>query len=464
MWLTVENTYTYATRLTEDERLWLHHFLTFEDARRGKDDEPERMYNFTKNRFPTGMLPIVEKGAKQEGYEVERIDKRVCPAVLDMDADLDWLTVRKIERNGEEIAYQHEAVMCAVYAGRGIIRSPTGSGKGEKVVGIAKSVPIKWLFLVHRSNLRDDICERFNARGDGSEAWRAEKNGWRLAERFTVATFQTLYRNLDRPEVKAMLKEVQGIIVDECHALPAKSHLKVAMACPNAYYRIGLSGTPLDRGDNKSLTAVAALGPICFNVTYRELSAAGYVPDPQVTFVGCHQTTNRRTWNAVYDELIVHSRTRNKLLVKLAKRARKPAVLFVERIAHGKALEEDLQMAGLQAQFVYGKTKGRRNVASGVETGDLDVLITNGVFQEGLDIAAFRSVILGQGYQAKIMMLQRIGRGMRLEKDASGRILPDSRTFEVWDINDTGQPWMARHSNNRKKAYLKVGYSVTMED
>lgn len=462
MKLRVQNLHTEVMEISQEEKSWLHHFLTFRDQTY-EGETIERLYNLSSGKFPTGMMAVVKKGAAARKYSVEVEDARHCPGTFDHSEDLEWLKKRKVKRGDKEVPYQYDSICKALKVTRGIIRSPTGSGKGEIAVGIAKSTPIKWLFLVHRSNLRDDICERYNARGDGTTAHRAELNGWKLAPRFTVATFQTLYRHLDKPEVRKMLAEVEGIIVDECHAIAAQSHLKVSNACPNAYYRIGLSGTPLDREDNKSLTAVAALGPICAHVTYRELSKAGYVADPQIHFEPVHQVeVSGSTWNSVYSQAIVRSAKRNAKVVEAVKRVRHPCMLFVERVEHGDILKKLLTRAGFNTAFISGVTKDREGVAKGVKTGDVDVLISNKVLQEGLDISEFRSVVLAQGMKAKIMVLQRIGRGMRLEIDpTTGKVMEGSRTFDVVDFYDTGHTWIAKHSEGRKQAYLSVGYTVT---
>src|SRR5690606_31746402 len=115
-----------------------------------------------------------------------RIDTRKRPTEKPWEelleaTDLDWLKNRKFSDGS---AYQFEAVKSAVRSARGIIRSSVGSGKGWYAVGIAKTVPVKWLFLVHRQHLLEDIMKRWDERGDGSAPKRiGSEYGCELAER-----------------------------------------------------------------------------------------------------------------------------------------------------------------------------------------------------------------------------------------------------------------------------------------
>jgi superfamily II DNA or RNA helicase len=76
------------------------------------------------------------------------------------------------------------------------------------------------------------------------------------------------------------------------------------------------------------------------------------------------------------------------------------------------------------------------------------------IFQEGIDIPALRSVIIGTGGKSTIASLQRIGRGMRM---AEGK-----HEFEVWDVLDQGQKWLKAHALGRFQAYGREGHEVVV--
>jgi len=459
VWLDVENSYTSVRRATDAERLWLHRFLTHD---RGGDLGEERLYDPRASRFPTGLLAMVERGARDTRIEVEVYDRRERPAVFDAGADLGWLRTRLARIGGEERPYQYDAVRAAAEAGRGIIRAATGSGKGEISCGLAKAIPTRWLYLVHRSNLIDDIAQRWTRRGDGTPPLLV-RGGPRMpyGERLTLATFAGMAKTLESypARTREYLAGFGGIIVDECHVLPAATHAAVAGACTGAYYRIGLSGTPLDRADGRSLAALAMLGPVVYSISYRVLVASGLVAEPSVVMVEHRQRpVDTDSWAAMYDALVVDAEERNRLVVQMTLAATRPAMVFTERVAHARKLARMLREEGLRVEVVTGATADRSAVARRLAAREIDVIVTNRVFQEGLDVPEIRAVVLAQGMKAKIMLLQRIGRGMRLEQ-RDGQIVDSSRAFEVWDVYDAGNS-LAGHSKARLDAYRGQGFRV----
>lgn len=256
MWLEVRNLHTKVVRADEDEIAWLSTYLSFEDARAkyrtrgGPTDGRFRMFNVLSNTFPSGLLPLVRKGAVQEGVTVELADKRTRPCEPDPAADLAWLR-----------DYQQDAMRAIFEKGRGIIWMATGGGKGELPASLGRALPCRWLFLVHRSTLVEQTALRFEQR-TGEPAGRIYEGRW-LEERVTFATFQTIAAALKKEDERAslLLQSVGGLVCDEAHVVAADMFYRIAMATPNAYWRIGLSATPLARGDKRSALVIAALGP-----------------------------------------------------------------------------------------------------------------------------------------------------------------------------------------------------------
>jgi superfamily II DNA or RNA helicase len=253
---------------------------------------------------------------------------------------------------------------------------------------------------------------------------------------------------------------VEGVVALNCHTLPADTFWSVAMATANAAYRIGLSGTPLARGDRRSVQAIAALGPVIFRLRADALVAQGILAKPRIRMAILPQESGKPTWQGVYGELVVRSKARNAVLVEMARRCERPGLLFVKEVAHGKAIERALWAAGVRAGFVWGthSSEYRKAMVRRLERADLDVLVCSVVFQEGIDIPSLRAVIVGSGGRSVIAAIQRVGRGTRIERNAAGEVTKD--TFEVWDVADRGQDWMERAAKERRAAYLKEGYEV----
>jgi superfamily II DNA or RNA helicase len=231
------------------------------------------------------------------------------------------------------------------------------------------------------------------------------------------------------------------------------------MQTPNAYYRIGFSGTPLARGDRRSVLAVAALGPVIYRLRADRLIEAGVLAKPHIRMLPLEQQSQCPTWQGVYGECIVRSTKRNRMLVAMAKRAARPCLVFVKEIAHGKRLLKLLQAVGVPSEFTWGSDPHERRVAAikRLERGDIDVLVCSVIFQEGVDIPALASVVIGSGGKSVIATLQRIGRGMRTDQ---GRKVE----FEVWDLLDRGCRMLEKHAKARQAAYLAEGHEVVTDD
>ena len=449
----LDNCYATLVEATEDELDWVESYLTFEFVSFGYKGARKirylKLYNRRKAMLPAGLVELISRTApKEEGFSVEVVDVRKAPVPAgEIDVSrADWL-----------YDHQTKGVQSVVDKTRGIVWVPTGGGKTEIAVGLSVAIPCKWLFLVHRGPLLHQAAKRYELR-TGEPAGVLGDGSYEFDSNFTVATFQTLWARKNTPEVKKLLESVQGIMVDEAHVLPATSFWQAAMNTPNAYYRVGLSGTPLVRGDKRSTYTVGALGPTIYRITPQVLIDLGILAKPKIQMVPVEQVyhAQRRVYNNVYKALIVNSRPRNEAVVEIAHAAAKPALIFVQRVKHGKILLSMLRASGLRVDLVEGKhaSGSRQTYIEALERGDLDALICTVIFQEGVDIPDLQSVIVASGGASSIAAIQRMGRGMR---SGSGK-----NTFEVWDIMDAGDKWLHNHSKGRARAYLDEGHEVTI--
>jgi len=454
---TLGNTYTRVDG-TKDEARWLWEYLSFEDGRlqylkrtRRIRDDQIRMFNAVARTFPAGFTSMVLKAAKDEGWQTQVQDARAVPCALGDVALLDWLR-----------DYQLEGVRRSVRERRGILWLPTAAGKTEIAVGLARVLTCRWLFCVHRGQLMHQAAERFEKR-TGEVAGRVGDDQWDEA-RFTVATFQTLAAAMKRndPRVLRLLQDVGGLVVDESHTLPAESFWKVAMATSGAYWRVGLSGTPLARGDRRSVLTIGALGPVIYRVRPDVLIERGVLARPCIKMAPVVGSIDKPTYQGIYGEGVVRSKLRNAALVDMARVAGKPFFLFVKEVKHGRALTERLLKAGVQVEFIWGeKATAQRDAAiERLVRGDLDGLVCSTVFQEGVDVPGLRAVINGAAGRSVIATLQRIGRGMRVAAERG----EDGKHFEVWDVADRGNKILDRHARGRRKAYEREGYEVQVLD
>lgn len=434
---------------TEDERAWLDAWATAHERRyHGDGDGRVRMLHPVSGLIPTGLALLAARASRAAGVTIDLLDQRGAPPCApDSQADLGWLR-----------PYQQAAVAAVVRAGRGLVKAPTGSGKTEVFVALTRALPCEWLLCVHRADLVTQAAERY-ARRTGERAGTFVSGRWsRGSANVTVATFQSLARALAKPksatDARALLGGVQALAVDEVHAQPAASFYRVTMAMRDAYFRVGLSGTPLDRGPVDVLRTVGAIGPLVYKIPASVLVEAGVLARPVVRMLPCRQEGRTDvSWRAVYEQLVVHSRARNDILERAVEMAQRPTLLFVDEIAHGVEMVRRLERAGVRVAMVDGGNHGAHgNLTRALVEARLDVLVATVVWQEGIDIPELASVVMGAGKASVVGALQRIGRGMRTAQGKEG--------FEVWDIADQGQGWLERHARARARAYKREGHEV----
>lgn len=452
MWIEIGPVKCRITNATPEETSWVASYLSFKDASR--NGRAISLFNLMSGTFPGGLLPLLQDAASRDNVKIELLDRRISRITPDPAADLSWL-----------YDYQLEAVEACVVNKRGIVRSPTGSGKSEIFIALTRALPGRWLMLVHRDNLVEQAARRYKLR-TGLEAnilSRTPPASWSLQVGFNCMTLQSLAAGLrrDRKGVDKALANLDGVIVDEAHTAPADVYFNAINRCP-AEYRLGFSGTPLDRTDNRSLMAIAALGKVIYSIKAKTLIDRGVLAMPQITMVPVKQQVSKGAsqdgFHGVYDEIITGSEVRNEAIVNIVRSAPKPCMVFVKIIDHGKLLKKMLEQAGISCEFVWGNTKSEARIAAitRLERRDSDVMVASVVLQEGVDIPSLESVVVGSGGRSIIATLQRIGRGMRTNQGTK-------TTFQVFDILDMGTPMMERHARRRMNTYVRESYQTTIK-
>ena len=290
MWIQLGNLNAKVSRATQDEIAWLRSKesgLTFTNRKTlwtTGQTELVRFFDLEESVFPAGLVGIVQKHAAACRVKIEILDTRKPPMTPVGSSGID---------EGLR-GYQLDAVNAAMKATRGIIKIGTGGGKSRCAAGIAMRVPdARWVFLVHRTSLVAQMADVYEAL-TGEKAGRIGGGVWIEQPHFTCASFQSLVAALKNKKHADFFSSIQGMLVDECHSIPAETHYRVAQALPNAYWRIGVSATPLDREDQRTAYALGTLGPIIYEHTAADLIEAGVLAAPSIRMVRVFQEFDQR--------------------------------------------------------------------------------------------------------------------------------------------------------------------------
>ncbi|CAD6452756.1 9bb38c06-0a4a-4c30-a495-fa6d03d8eb7b [Sclerotinia trifoliorum] len=309
----------------------------------------------------------------------------------------------------------------------------TGSGKTviftqliDRVEPRAK-IATQTLILAHRQELVEQAarhCE--NAYPDKRieiEMGKMHASGY---ADITVASIQSIGSG-DRIE-KFDPTRFKLILVDEAHHIVAPQYLKtlahfgLSEKRESSAILVGVSAT-LSRTDGLKLGA--ALDQIVYHKDYIDMIEDNWLSGVIFTTVQSKADVSsvRKGPNGDFQagELsqIVNTDEINELTVRswFAKaKGRKSTIVFCVDLAHVGGLTNKFREHGIDAQFVTGDTPKieRSTRLDAFRNGEFPVLINCGVFTEGTDIPNIDCVLLARPTKSRNLLVQMIGRGMRL--------------------------------------------------
>lgn len=446
---------------TEGEDAWLRNYLTFESAnsywiRKAGGSGKVLVYNQFSKKFPSGLLDRVVADAAKDGVRVEVVDRRSRPC-----EPLPASAWPNPELATTTRPYQLEAARAAIRHNPGLVWLPTGSGKTRVVAVLVSALPCRWLVVVPEIHLLNQMAAELSASLGGEEVGTCGDDRWSV-RRVTVSTYQTLHagilRNSDR--VLDLLASAQGVALDEAHMAAADTIADTLLRADSAYWRVGVSATPLARGDRKSTMVVACLGPVLYRQRTQEMVEAGYLAKTTVRMVPVRARegaeAGARTPAAAYKRDIVDHAARNAALTEVAAHlAAKPCLVFVARIAHGRALAKAIAKLGASVEFIWSTASARQraDVVKRLGTGAVEVVVASPVFNQGVDIPSLASGVNAAAGRGVIASLQRLGRGSRTD---GGR----KAEFEFWDVLDLGHARFTPQAKARMRTYVREGHVV----
>lgn len=334
--------------------------------------------------------------------------------------------------------YQEEciqSVLTAVKNGHKRVGISLATGAGKTVVFtqlIDRLTPVskhatKTLILAHRRELVEQATRHCtNAYPDKTvEVEMGNTHATGRAD-ITVASIQSITSG-DRIS-KFDPKLFKLVLVDEAHHIVAPgylhtlAHFGLDKKTASSPLLVGVSAT-FSRFDGLRLGS--AIDEIVYHKDYVDMIGEKWLSD--VIFTTIRSTAdlsnvkNAPNGDFQSSELssVVNTAAINELTVRswLARaRERKSTLVFCVDLAHVSGLTQAFRHHGIDARFVTGNTpkldRGERLDA--FKKGEYPVLVNCGVFTEGTDIPNIDCVLLARPTRSRNLLVQMIGRGMRL--------------------------------------------------
>jgi superfamily II DNA or RNA helicase/SAM-dependent methyltransferase len=300
---------------------------------------------------------------------------------------------------------------------RGVVVLATGLGKTWLAAFDAAQIGARRvLFVAHREEILTQAAATFlRVRPRARVGYYMGRS--RDAEVDVLcASVQTLAR--DEHLERFAPQHFDYVVVDEFHHAAAATYRKLlAHFAPS--FLLGLTATP-DRTDQSDILSLCddnlVYGcPLFEGITTGLLAPFHYfgILDEAVDYREVPWRNGRFDPEALSNKLATLSRARHVLKVWRL-RAQQRTLAFCVSVRHAEFMVDQFTRAGVACAAVYaGSSLGRAQALECLDTGELKILFTVDLFNEGVDLPSIDTVAMLRPTESKILFLQQLGRGLR---------------------------------------------------
>jgi len=411
-----------------------------------------RLYKFKTSTIYAGLQTKVEEFLKTRNYEYVLREEFAAAEFSDHEA-LQFTKDIKLPEKYDIIDrdYQLSSFVSAVRDHRGLFVLPTASGKSLIIYLIwmwFRSKGLRSLLLVPTIGLVHQMYKDFEQYGGpidevhriygGQEKHPSENHS------IIISVWNSIYK-LDE-EYFSQYNVVMG---DEAHLFTATSLTSIMEKLPSCKYRVGFTGTLKDAKANE-LVLEGLFGKVHEPVTMKELQSRGILSNMLIKAIVLKhskevcQASKKLDFQQETDFLLDHV-GRRRFVKNLALSLRGVTlVLFTRKEQHGYKIRDEIEEAGRKVYYIDGDVDGtiREDIRQEVlSLTDATVLASYGTFQLGVNIPNINNIIFASPYKSKIVVLQSLGRGLRVSET--------KERLTVYDIADDLRT--GKHKNHSYK-------------
>lgn len=416
-------------------------------------------------RFLTGLLPEIELALKH--WEI--------PYRIDDERSLVKFKFENIDKNFlnqwlppgatplELYDYQVDFVNHAIQNHRGIVLSPTSSGKTEIMLAILKALPqnIPTLILANKKSLVEQNYERLSEWGFPNIGRVYDK--YFEPNVFTCATVQSLHK------IEPLLPKIKTLIVDEIHDMMSKGPKVFYNKMKSCSVRVAVSATPFKFGGTdkcQKYSVKGYFGPVFKTdcdvaekgvIKTKLLQGRGTLSDSNCNF---YKINEPELMYEIYQDAVTQGIVQNmffhNVVKRLALKQTGRTLVLVERLDHGDYLNDMIP----DSLWVRGEDnlETRKFVIEKLQKNSSEnciAIATQGIFNAGINVH-LHNLINAAGGQADHVIIQRMGRGLRTAKDKG--------ILNYYDFIFTMNEYLLKHSNKRVKILKKEGHEIKINE
>ncbi len=287
-----------------------------------------------------------------------------------------------------------------------------------------------------------------------------------------IGTYQSLEK-----WPKEFFKKFHTIAVDESHGAKSKTLTTILKkTIKTAYSRFGVSGTFPPDDSCEILTIQSLLGPKITEVSATELKEKGIISPMEIrALILNHNDVDYQSRLEIIKksgmgkealelekDFIHNSEKRIDLIVKLIEKCDKNTLILFHTIEYGQKLLLRLKDRISDKEFFYidgdVRNKSREEIKQFMEdtTGKTKILIASfGTLSTGVSITSIFNVVFADSFKSEQIIIQSIGRALRLHEDKKTAIIYD--IVDIFDPDNT-KNILFNHFKEREKFYQKRKY------
>lgn len=438
-----------------------------------------RLFNMMNGELPAGLYPHLLKFSEQREYEIESLDSKYgMPENYNkIDVKEIYEFVKTLELPFEIRDYQFDAITTGIHRKRGILLSPTGSGKSLIIYVLAMywitrlTTGMKYpqggrvLVIVPTTSLVEQMYNDFKEYGCPEGAMHKIYSGKdkTFESAICISTWQSIYK-LPRD----WFSQFGMVIGDECHGFKSKSLMSIMNKASEAEYRFGTTGT-LDGAQTHELVLQGLFGKIYRVTTTKSLQDNDTLAQLEIKRIvlkyakEVRSEFGKRTYQ---DEIqyIISDENRNKFIRNLTLDLQGNTLVLYQRVEdHGKILYNLIKEKSSEDRKVFFVSGGTdttdREAIRGIveKMQDAIVVASLGTFSTGINIRNLHNIVFASPSKSQIRVLQSIGRGLRKSDDEKSTVL-----YDISDDLSIGERknYSLLHSFERMKIYKKEQFNV----
>ncbi|AOZ62365.1 helicase 2 [Bacillus phage SBP8a] len=272
-------------------------------------------------------------------------------------------------------------------------------------------------------------------------------------------------KNFDKwKQANDFVNSVRVLIADECQRAKGDTWYNNVLAMENAQYRIGLTGTVDPKDVIMKHRLEALFGNIIAKVSNDEMIKRGISSKPRIRVLEVKEPRSielAENYLEAYKLGIAENDYRTGLGVKMAitfyEAKKAGVVLTVTHIEHGNRAVAMLQEKGYEVGFLHGDLtlEERTDLLTRFDNNELHFLVASTIIDEGISINSIGCMVLLNGGKSMRQILQRIGRGLRLNG-------VDGNQTVIFDFVDMTHRILKSHSKERLRLYKEEKFDVKL--